>query len=107
MIILVGVGHVFDIAEQVRQIILEHAPVAVGLELDGNRFGYIRARAMGQPVPEPKGMLAKFQARIAEDFGVQDVGHDEPEQRLPRGSRLSGHEMARSLLASHKPSGYE
>lgn len=71
MIILVGVGHVFDIAKQVRQIILEHAPVVVGLELDGNRFRYIRARAMGQPVPEPKGMLAKFQARIAEDFGVQ------------------------------------
>ena len=71
MIILVGVGHVFDIAEQVRHIILEHAPVAVGLELDRNRFRYIHARAMGQPVPEPKGMLAKFQARIAEDFGVQ------------------------------------
>ena len=71
MIILVGVGHVFDIAEQVRQIIHEHVPVAVGLELDSNRFGYIRARAEGKPVPEPKGMLAKFQARIAEDFGVQ------------------------------------
>lgn len=71
MIILVGVGHVFDIARQVRQIILENAPVAVGLELDMNRFQYVRARAQGQPVPEPKGMLAKFQARIAEDFGVQ------------------------------------
>ena len=71
MIILVGVGHVFDIAEQVRQIIQEHVPVAVGLELDGNRFKYVKARAQGKPVPEPKGMLAKFQARIADDFGVQ------------------------------------
>jgi len=71
MLILAGVGHVFDIAEQVRQIILEHTPVAVGLELDNNRFQYVRARSLGQPVPEPKGMLAKFQARIAEDFGVQ------------------------------------
>ena len=71
MIILVGVGHVFDIAEQVRQIIIEHTPVAVGLELDRNRFQYVRARARGEPVPEPKGMLAKFQARIADDFGVQ------------------------------------
>jgi len=71
MIILVGVGHVFDISEQVKSIVEENMPVAIGLELDMNRFQYVKARAEGRPVPEPKGQLAKFQARIAEDFGVK------------------------------------
>ena len=71
MIILVGVGHVFDIAEQVRQIILEHAPVAIGLELDMNRFQVLLARDRGEELPKRGGALARFQERIAKDFGVE------------------------------------
>ncbi len=71
MIILVGVGHVFDIAEQVRQIISEKAPVAVALELDRNRLSVLLARDRGEELPRQRGMLAKFQERIAKDFGVE------------------------------------
>jgi len=71
MIILVGVGHVFDIAEQVRQIIIEHTPVAVGLELDMNRFQGLLARDRGEELPRKGGALARFQERIAKDFGVE------------------------------------
>ena len=71
MIILVGVGHVFDIAEQVRQIVMEHTPVAVGLELDMNRFQVLLARDRGEELPKRGGAMARFQERIAKDFGVE------------------------------------
>ena len=71
MIILVGVGHVFDIAEQVRQIIIQHMPAAIGLELDRNRFHVLLARDRGEELPKKGGALARFQERIAKDFGVE------------------------------------
>ena len=71
MITLVGVGHVFDISRQVREIILEHAPVAVALELDRNRLAVLLARDRGEELPKQRGILARFQERIARDFGVQ------------------------------------
>jgi len=71
MITLVGVGHVFDISAQVRAIILETAPVAVGLELDGNRLAGLLARDRGEELPRQRDMLARFQERIAKDFGVE------------------------------------
>ena len=73
MIILVGVGHVFDISEQVRQIIIEHTPVAIGLELDRNRFHVLLARDRGEELPKRGGALARFQERIAKDFGEEWV----------------------------------
>ncbi len=71
MIILVGVGHVFDISAQVRGIIMENSPVAVGLELDRNRLAGLLARDRGEELPKQRGMLARFQERIAKDFGVE------------------------------------
>jgi pheromone shutdown protein TraB len=71
MIILVGVGHVFDISTQVRQIILDNTPVAVALELDRNRMSILLARDRGEELPRQRGMLARFQERIAKDFGVE------------------------------------
>jgi len=68
MIILVGVGHVFDIGRQVKGIIHEHVPAAVGLELDRNRFLGLQARARGEA--KPTGFAARFQERIASQFGV-------------------------------------
>ena len=64
-------GHVFDISEQVRQIIIEHTPVAIGLELDRNRFHVLLARDRGEELPKRGGALARFQERIAKDFGVE------------------------------------
>ncbi len=69
MIILVGVGHVFDISGQIRQIIQHHVPVAVALELDRNRFMGLQARERGEA--KPTGFAARFQERIASQFGVR------------------------------------
>jgi pheromone shutdown protein TraB len=69
MIILVGVGHVFDISKQVRQIILHHVPAVVALELDRNRFMGLQARERGEV--GPTGFAARFQERIASQFGVR------------------------------------
>ncbi|MFO7618545.1 MAG: TraB domain-containing protein [Thermoplasmata archaeon] len=71
MIILVGVGHVFDISNQVQQIVTEKAPVAVALELDRNRLSVLLARDRGEELPRQRGMLARFQERMANEFGVQ------------------------------------
>jgi pheromone shutdown protein TraB len=71
MIILVGVGHVFDIQKQVRQIIHEHVPSAVALELDRNRFYGLQARARGEVLPGSNSFAARFQDRIASQFGVK------------------------------------
>ena len=69
MIILVGVGHVFDIGRQVRHIIRHYVPAAVGIELDRNRFFGLQARARGEA--RARGFAARFQERIASQFGVQ------------------------------------
>jgi pheromone shutdown protein TraB len=69
MIILVGVGHVFDIGKQVRGIIHEQVPAAVGLELDRNRLLGLQARARGEA--KATGFAARLQERIASQFGVQ------------------------------------
>ena len=73
MIILVGVGHVFDIGRQVKGIIHEHVPAAVGLELDRNRFLGLQARARGEA--KPTGFAARFQERIAKKYGTE-VGNE-------------------------------
>lgn len=71
MLTLVGVGHVFDLAPSIRAAIQRRAPKVVALELDPARFAFL----MNRP-PQPVrlsvfGMLAQFQARIAEQYGVQ------------------------------------
>lgn len=71
MITLVGVGHVFDISEQVQQIISQHMPAAVAIELDRNRFLGLQARARGEARPAGLNFAARFQERIASQFGVQ------------------------------------
>ncbi len=71
MLTLLGVGHVFDLAPSIRDAIQRRAPKVVALELDPARFAFL----MNRP-PQPVrlsvfGMLAQFQARIAEQYGVQ------------------------------------
>jgi pheromone shutdown protein TraB len=75
MITLVGVGHVFDIAAQVKQVIRERSPGAVGIELDPERYEALRhPRARGD-VPFPYRLLALMQKRMAHQFGGE-VGNE-------------------------------
>src|SRR3989449_8632989 len=71
MITLLGVGHVFDIGRAVRAEILARRPKVVALELDAARY-----QALMSPQPRPRGfsvlgLLAQFQVRIANQYGVR------------------------------------
>lgn len=71
MITLLGVGHVFDLGASIRTAIQRRAPKVVALELDPARFAYLMNRTPRAPRPSVFGLLAGFQARIAEQYGVQ------------------------------------
>ncbi len=71
MITLLGVGHVFDLAPSVRAAIHRRAPKVVALELDPLRFAYLMNRTPRPTRPSVFGLLAEFQSRIAEQYGVQ------------------------------------
>src|SRR2546428_6387572 len=71
MITLLGVGHVFDIGRAVRAEVLARRPMVVALELDAARY-----QALMSPQPRPRGcsvlgLLAQFQVRIANQYGVR------------------------------------
>ncbi len=71
MITLLGVAHVFDLGSSIRGAIRRRSPKAVALELDPARFAYLWNRT-----PRPRrasvfSLLAGFQARIAQQYGVQ------------------------------------
>jgi pheromone shutdown protein TraB len=75
MITLLGVGHVFDIGSAVRAEIVGRRPNVVALELDPGRYQALMSR---QPRPHGfsvLGLLAQFQVRIANQYGVQ-VGEE-------------------------------
>ena len=68
-IVLIGVGHVFDIGEKIKEIILQEKPNAVAVELD-----YKRLDALLNP-KRKKGLgiyqiLALTQSIMAKKFGV-------------------------------------
>ena len=71
MITLVGVGHVFDLEASIRRAIQRRAPKVVALELDPARFAYLMNRAPRAQRPSIFALLAQFQSRIAEQYGVQ------------------------------------
>lgn len=75
MITLVGVGHVFDIAAQVKQVIRERHPGAVGIELDPERYDALRHPRERGDVPFPYKLLALMQKRMAHQFGGE-VGNE-------------------------------
>lgn len=71
MLTLLGVGHVFDLEASIRAAIRRRAPKVVALELDPARFAFLMNR---EPRPARVSiftLLAQFQARIAEEYGVQ------------------------------------
>ena len=71
MLTLLGVGHVFDLAPSIRDAIQRRAPKVVALELDPARFAYLMNRPPQTMRVSVFGMLAQFQSRIAEQYGVQ------------------------------------
>ena len=71
MITLLGVGHVFDLGASIRRAIHARDPKVVALELDPARFAYLMTRSPRARRPTLVGLLAQFQARIAEQYGVQ------------------------------------
>lgn len=71
MITLLGVGHVFDLERSIRSAIFARRPRVVALELDPARFAFLMNRTPRTGPPSVFGLLAQFQARIAEQYGVQ------------------------------------
>ena len=75
MITLVGVGHVFEISEQVKDVIRTRRPEVVCLELDAGRYSALLNRGAPRSIPLQYRLLAYFQKRMAEKFGTE-VGEE-------------------------------
>jgi pheromone shutdown protein TraB len=75
MITIVGVGHVFDIGDQVSDVIIQRNPSVVCVELDAARFEALMTKEVRGSAPLPYRALAFFQKRIAKKYG-QDVGQE-------------------------------
>ncbi len=71
MITLLGVGHVFDIGAAIRAEVLARRPKVVALELDPIRYQAIMSREPRRRGWSVLGLLAQFQVRIADQYGVQ------------------------------------
>ncbi|MCX6652081.1 MAG: TraB/GumN family protein [Methanomassiliicoccales archaeon] len=69
MITIVGVGHVFDIKRQVRDVIVGQAPNVVAVELDGERYQALLHPQVRKDLPPTYRILSKFQKRLADEFG--------------------------------------
>jgi pheromone shutdown protein TraB len=71
MITLIGVGHVFDIGGQIREIILGEMPGAVCVELDPNRYYALKNPQTRRSMPPTYALLSLFQRRMAKGFGTE------------------------------------
>lgn len=71
MITLVGVGHVFVISDQVKDLIRSRRPEVVCLELDPARFRALMDRGQHRNAPLQYMLLAQIQRRIAGKFGSE------------------------------------
>ena len=71
VITIVGVGHVFDIKVQVREIIVGVMPGAVAVELDPNRYYAMQHPQTQRNLPPTYRILSHFQKRLARDFGSE------------------------------------
>ncbi len=70
MITLVGVGHVFQLRQRVELLVEHRRPDLVCIELDEDRYHYIRQREREGKYPSMTvALLARFQTRTAEMFG--------------------------------------
>lgn len=78
MIMMIGTGHIFDIAEQVSFIIKNVWPDAVLVELDEKRYFALTQSSKSDEIPKDLPKLyresAKYQNRMSEENGVQTGG---------------------------------
>jgi len=71
-LILVGVGHVFDIGSKIEEIIKEEMPDAIALELDFERAIALQNKEQKRQAPNfLYALLAKVQTVIAKKFGEE------------------------------------
>ncbi len=71
MITLIGVGHVFAIANNVKEIIRSRSPDVVCLELDAARYHALSEKRQAGSVPLQYRLLAYLQRRMAMKFGTE------------------------------------
>src|SRR5712691_5960731 len=71
MITLLGVGHVFDIGAAIRAEVLARRPRAVPPESVPPRYQAIMSREPRRRGWSILGLLAQFQVRIADQYGLQ------------------------------------
>lgn len=74
MITIVGVGHVFAISENVKDLIRSRRPEVVCLELDPGRYRALLHREESRGVPLQYRLLGIFQKRMAAKFGTEVGG---------------------------------
>jgi len=75
MITLIGVGHVFVISENIRDLIRSRRPEVVCIELDPSRYRALLERTESAHVPIQYRLLAYIQKRMASKFG-SEVGDE-------------------------------
>jgi len=75
MITIIGVGHVFAISENVKELIRSRRPEVVCLELDPARYRALLERRESTRVPIQYRLLAYIQKRMASKFG-SEVGDE-------------------------------
>lgn len=71
MITLVGVGHVFAISAQVRDVVRSRRPEVVCIELDPARYHALMNPVAPRDIPLQYRVLAYFQKRMAGKFGTE------------------------------------
>jgi pheromone shutdown protein TraB len=78
-LVIVGTGHILDLAAAIRHVIHTERPAIVALELDPDRYHGLQERRArgGAPIQHQRDTgrvyryLAKFQESMGESFGVQ------------------------------------
>lgn len=70
MIVLIGVGHVFDIGGSVKSLVIDTKPGAVCLELDDGRLAGLLTRQRGEGTSRAYRSLGDFQSKMAESYGT-------------------------------------
>jgi len=90
VITLIGTGHVFNLRARVQEEIFRRVPSVVCLELDPARYHALRSPDRGKgKAPLVYRMLANFQDRLAEGYGVK-----------PGDEMLAASDAAKDLAAS-------
>ncbi|MDI6887299.1 MAG: TraB domain-containing protein [Candidatus Thermoplasmatota archaeon] len=75
MLTLIGVAHVFDLAQQIERLILDKSPNVVGVELDKTRYLALKQKLPRTELSLPYKLLALFQQKVAAKYGTK-VGQE-------------------------------